>query len=277
MASPARSRARRRVCGRANPSAGGRRSRVRDDLAELAAHLFCRSSATRPLRRLRRPPPGTRLRPRTRWLISLHSNWYPLPLSMPESTLGRRRTVPDDRVFGVRRFKRKGNNGSARSGAARRRPLSHRLCMWRRRSSGTVQSMVDNFGAGRGILSLTVGGSARRARSARYSSMVRLRSIERRPSSLWTKPTLEMKGSMMWIFCSGVTMRSCSQDGEELQAVARRFVGAAPKGLVDHDEAERAHARARRRPGRTGRPGWRASTVYASFSFWPPDLPPESV
>ena len=50
---------------------------------------------------------------------------------------------------------------------------------------------------------------ARAARSARYSSMVRLRSMEMRPSSLCTKPTLEMKGSMMWIFCSGVTMSSC--------------------------------------------------------------------
>src|SRR6266542_7297 len=48
----------------------------------------------------------------------------------------------------------------------------------------------------------------RAARSARYSSMVRLRSVEMRPSSLWTKPTEATKGSMMWIFWSGVTTKS---------------------------------------------------------------------
>src|ERR1035438_3168932 len=40
---------------------------------------------------------------------------------------------------------------------------------------------------------------ARAARSARYSSMVRLRSIEIRPFSLCTNPTPAMYGSMMWI------------------------------------------------------------------------------
>ena len=50
---------------------------------------------------------------------------------------------------------------------------------------------------------------ARAARSARYSSMVRLRSIEIRPFSLCTNPTPAMYGSMMWIFCSGVTMSNC--------------------------------------------------------------------
>ncbi len=44
---------------------------------------------------------------------------------------------------------------------------------------------------------------------ARYSSMVRLRSFEARPPSLCTKPTLATNGSMMWIFCSGVTISSC--------------------------------------------------------------------
>src|SRR5262245_59454198 len=50
---------------------------------------------------------------------------------------------------------------------------------------------------------------ARAALSARYSSMVRLRTMEIRPSWLCTNPTLEMNGSMMWIFCSGVTTSSC--------------------------------------------------------------------
>jgi hypothetical protein len=39
--------------------------------------------------------------------------------------------------------------------------------------------------------------------------MVRQRSRESRPPSLCTKPTLATKGSMMWIFCSGVTISSC--------------------------------------------------------------------
>jgi len=45
--------------------------------------------------------------------------------------------------------------------------------------------------------------------SVRYSSIVRLRRVEVRPSSSCTQPTLETKASMMWIFCSGATISSC--------------------------------------------------------------------
>ena len=56
---------------------------------------------------------------------------------------------------------------------------------------------------------LALGSALRALDSSRYSSIVRLRSLDSRPPSLCTKPTAETKGSMMWIFCSGVTISSC--------------------------------------------------------------------
>src|SRR5690606_16734899 len=50
--------------------------------------------------------------------------------------------------------------------------------------------------------------SRRASCSARYSSMLRLRSSDVRPSSLCSIRTPETYVSITWYFCSGVTIRS---------------------------------------------------------------------
>jgi len=50
-------------------------------------------------------------------------------------------------------------------------------------------------------------------------------------------------GSMMWIFCKGVTMSQLQvHPAEEFERVAGRLVGAAAKSLIDSHETERARA-----------------------------------
>ena len=51
---------------------------------------------------------------------------------------------------------------------------------------------------------------ARAIRSAWYSSIVSVRSREYRDVGLSTNPTADTCGSITWIFCSGVTISSCS-------------------------------------------------------------------
>ncbi len=69
--------------------------------------------------------------------------------------------------------------------------------------------------------------------------MERFRSMDALPFSLWTKPTWETKGSMTWIFCSGVTISSC-----KLSCLNRRSPYCAdsseprPERFVNHHEAE---------------------------------------
>ena len=119
---------------------------------------------------------------------------------------------------------------------------------------------------------------ARFSRSARSSSMVRLRSIDRLPPSLCTKPTAATNGSMTWIFCSGVDDQQAAgsawRTGPARSARTRPSRGRTPRRSP---RSGRSASAARPTRGRTGRRGWRPGPCRRASPSGRPTCRRESV